>query len=109
MWKRCGKNQTTNRNILLTDNAKVVSKRLEIYTDDVKCSHGSTVGQLDENALFYLRTRGICERNARVLLMHAFAKEIIDKISIKALSERTERLVRKRLTGEIISCNSCMQ
>lgn len=100
----------TNRNILLTDNAKVVSKPfLEIYTDDVKCSHGSTVGQLDENALFYLRTRGICERNARMLLMHAFAKEIIDKISIKALSERTERLVRKRLTGEIISCNSCMQ
>jgi Fe-S cluster assembly protein SufD len=100
----------TNRNILLTDQANVLSKPfLEIYADDVKCSHGSTVGQLDEEAMFYLRSRGICEQNARILLMHAFAKEVVDKISIEALSERTERLVRKRLTGEIISCNNCMQ
>ena len=100
----------TNRNILLTDETDVISKPfLEIYADDVKCSHGSTVGQLDENAMFYLRTRGICEQNARVLLMHAFAKEVVDKINIEALGDRTERLVRKRLTGEIISCNSCMQ
>ncbi len=100
----------TNRNILLTDEAKVTTKPfLEIYTDDVKCSHGSTVGQLDDNAMFYLRTRGICRQNARLLLMYAFAKEIVDKISIKALSERTERLVRKRLAGEMITCNSCVQ
>lgn len=100
----------TNRNILLTDEADVISKPfLEIYADDVKCSHGSTVGQLDEEAMFYLRTRGICEQNARVLLMHAFAKEVVDKIGIEALAERTERLVQKRLTGEIISCNNCMQ
>ena len=100
----------TTRNNLLTDETDVISKPfLEIYADDVKCSHGSTVGQLDENAMFYLRTRGICEQNARVLLMHAFAKEVVDKINIEALGDRTERLVRKRLTGEIISCNSCMQ
>lgn len=99
-----------NRNILLTDEADVLTKPfLEIYADDVKCSHGATIGQLDEDAMFYLRTRGICEQNARILLMHAFAKEVVDKISIEALSERTERLVQKRLTGEIISCNNCMQ
>ncbi|MDD2688353.1 MAG: SufD family Fe-S cluster assembly protein, partial [Bacteroidales bacterium] len=100
----------TNRNILLTDEADVLSKPfLEIYADDVKCSHGSTVGQLDEEAMFYLRSRGICTTNARILLMHAFAGEVVDKINIEALSERTERLVRKRLTGEIISCKNCMQ
>lgn len=100
----------TNRNILLTDEADVLSKPfLEIYADDVKCSHGSTVGQLDEEAMFYLRSRGICITNARILLMHAFAGEVVDKINIEALSERTERLVRKRLTGEIISCKNCMQ
>ena len=100
----------TNRNILLTDEANVMTKPfLEIYADNVKCSHGSTVGQLHEEAMFYLRSRGICEQNARILLMHAFAKEIVDKITIEALSERTERLIRKRLTGEIISCNHCMK
>lgn len=99
-----------NRNILLTDDTNVVTKPfLEIYADDVKCSHGSTVGQLDDNAMFYLRSRGICEQNARVLLMHAFAKEVVDKINIEALCERTERLVRKRLTGEMISCKNCIQ
>ncbi len=59
--------------------------------------------------MFYLRSRGICTTNARILLMHAFAGEVVDKINIEALSERTERLVRKRLTGEIISCKNCMQ
>jgi hypothetical protein len=81
----------TNRNILLTDEADVLSKPfLEIYADDVKCSHGSTVGQLDEEAMFYLRSRGICTTNARILLMHAFAGEVVDKINIEALSERTD-------------------
>ena len=97
-----------NRNILLTDDASIVTKPfLEIYADDVKCSHGATVGQLDENAIFYLRSRGICEKNARILLMHAFAKEIIDKISISSLVDYTEELARKRLTGENISCADC--
>ena len=97
-----------NRNILLTDDASINTKPfLEIYADDVKCSHGATVGQMDDNAIFYLRSRGICEKNARTLLMHAFAKEILDKISIPALSDYTQELVQKRLTGETISCTQC--
>jgi Fe-S cluster assembly protein SufD len=97
-----------NRNILLTDESVIETKPfLEIYADDVKCSHGSTVGQLDENAIFYLRSRGICEKSARVLLMHAFAKEIIDRISIASLIDYTEELVKKRLKGEVISCTQC--
>jgi len=97
-----------NRNILLTDDASINTKPfLEIYADDVKCSHGATVGQLDDNAIFYLRSRGICEKNARTLLMHAFAKEILDKISIPTLSDYTQELVQRRLTGETITCTQC--
>jgi Fe-S cluster assembly protein SufD len=97
-----------NRNILLTDEASIETKPfLEIYADDVKCSHGATVGQLDDNAIFYLRSRGICEKSARILLMHAFAKEILDKITISPLMDYTEELVRKRLRGEVISCTQC--
>ena len=99
-----------NRNILLKDTARIYSKPfLEIYADDVQCTHGATVGQLDEEAVFYLRSRGICEQNARVLLMHAFAKEVIEKMGIPALCERTENLVAKRLSGENINCGNCMQ
>ena len=97
-----------NHNILLTDQATIDTKPfLEIYADDVKCSHGATVGQLDDDAIFYMRSRGICQRNAKKLLMHAFAKEIVDKISIAALVDYTEDLVQKRLSGQNISCNSC--
>jgi len=97
-----------NRNILLTDKSYVITKPfLEIYADDVKCSHGTTVGQLDDNAIFYLRSRGICQKTAKILLMHAFAKEILNKISIASLVDYTEDLVRKRLGGENISCHQC--
>jgi len=97
-----------NRNILLTDETSIITKPfLEIYADDVKCSHGATVGQLDETAIFYLRSRGICQKTARTLLMHAFAKEILNKINIPSLIDYTEDLVRKRLTGENISCHQC--
>ncbi|MDR1459985.1 MAG: Fe-S cluster assembly protein SufD [Bacteroidales bacterium] len=97
-----------NRNILLANDSFVETKPfLEIYADDVKCSHGATIGQLDDDAIFYLRSRGICEKNARILLMHAFAKEILDKISIASLADYTEELVRKRLKGETISCTQC--
>lgn len=71
----------SNGNVLLTDDASVYSKpELEIYADDVKCSHGSTTGQLDEEAVYYLRTRGISESNARKLLVSAFVGEVIDNI-----------------------------
>lgn len=97
-----------NKNILMTDTAKVNAKPfLEIYADDVKCSHGATVGQLDPEAMFYLRSRGICEANARLLLLYAFAGEIVDKVSIEALRVRVDDMIRKRLKGELHICDTC--
>lgn len=99
----------SNNNILLTNDAKVKSKpQLEIYADDVKCSHGSTVGQLDDNALFYLKSRGINEKEAKMLLMYGFAYEIVKEIKVDALMERINNLVEKRLRGELSRCNSCV-
>lgn len=99
----------SNRNILLTDKAQINSKPfLEIYADDVKCSHGATVGQLDTNAMFYLRSRGISEENARLLLMYAFAAEVINKITIDTLRDRLDDLVKKRLRGELSICDQCV-
>ena len=98
----------TNNNILLTDDAKINTKpQLEIYADDVKCSHGATVGQLDNEALFYLRSRGISEKEAKLLLMYAFAHDIIGKIKVPALKNRIDDLVEKRLRGELSICNTC--
>lgn len=98
-----------NRNITLTDTARVdTNPFLEIYADDVKCSHGATIGQLDQDAMFYLRSRGICERNSRMLLMYAFAAEIAQKISIPALQTRIEEMIEKRLKGELTICDQCV-
>ena len=78
----------TNRSILLSDTARMFSKpALEIYADDVKCSHGATTGQLDKDGLFYLRSRGIAEKDARRLMLTSFAGDIIEKSPIKALHE----------------------
>jgi len=97
-----------NSSILLTDDVKMSSKpQLEIYADDVKCGHGGTVGQLDEEALFYLRARGIGEREARLLLMHAFALEILNEIKVVPLKERMSDLIERRLRGELSRCNNC--
>ena len=99
----------SNKNILLTDKAKINAKPfLEIYADDVKCSHGATVGQLDTEAMFYIRSRGISEHNAKMLLMYAFADEIIQKISIEPLRYRTEDMVKRRLRGELSVCDQCV-
>ncbi|MBN2863717.1 MAG: Fe-S cluster assembly protein SufD [Bacteroidales bacterium] len=98
-----------NNNILLTDDAKMDTKpQLEIYADDVKCSHGATVGQLDEDALFYLRSRGINKREARLMLMFGFAHEVIQNIKVEALRERLDDLVMQRLKGELSRCASCV-
>lgn len=98
-----------NNSILLTDDAKMDTKpQLEIYADDVKCSHGATVGQLDENALFYLQSRGINAREARLMLMFGFAHEVIQEIKVEALRERLDNLVMQRLRGELSRCASCM-
>lgn len=98
----------TNRNLCLTDKAHMVARpELEIYADDVKCSHGATVGQLDQNALFYMRTRGIPEDEARMLLMFAFMGDVIDNIRIEPLKDRLKHLVEKRFRGELTQCKSC--
>lgn len=97
-----------NNNILLTDTATMNSKpQLEIYADDVKCSHGATVGQLDNDALFYLRSRGIPQKESRHLMMYAFAWEVLSHIKMPALMERITDLVDKRLRGELSRCNNC--
>lgn len=97
------------RNILLTDKAKVETKPfLEIYADDVKCGHGASVGQLDNEAMFYLRSRGISIENARMLLMYAFAAEVIEKIAIEPLRERYSDMIKRRLSGELTICANCV-
>jgi Fe-S cluster assembly protein SufD len=97
-----------NNNLLLSSAARMNTKpHLEIYADDVKCSHGATIGQLDNTAMFYLRSRGIGEKEARHLLMYAFAYEIVSRISVPILKERIIDLVDKRLRGELSTCNDC--
>jgi len=99
----------SNKNILLTDEATIFTKpHLEIYADDVKCSHGATVGQLDQDAMFYLRSRGLGDDCARMLLMYAFADEVINKIPIDALRNRLGKMVSKRLRGELSVCDQCI-
>jgi Fe-S cluster assembly protein SufD len=94
--------QQSNRNLLLSKEAEVDTKpELEIYADDVKCSHGATVGQLEEDTLFYLQSRGIEEENARKILIYAFIDDIISRITIKELRTRLETFVIKRLPGSI--------
>lgn len=100
--------QQTNRNLCATRDARMYTQpQLEIYADDVKCSHGATVGQLNENALFYMRARGIAEKEARLLLMFAFVNEVIDTIRLDALKDRLHLLVEKRFRGELNKCQGC--
>ncbi len=98
-----------NNNILLTDDAKMDSKpQLEIYADDVKCSHGATVGQLNDDALFYMQSRGIDKRQATLMLMFGFAHEVIQNIKVEPLRDRMDNLVMQRLKGELSRCASCL-
>jgi len=97
-----------NKNILLSKTAKMRTKpQLEIYADDVKCSHGATIGQLDETAKFYLQSRGIPEKEAKLLLMFAFTNDVIENIRIDALQDRMKILVERRLRGELTKCDGC--
>ena len=87
----------SNKNILLSDDGTINTKpQLEIYADDVKCSHGTSTGKLDEDKIFYLRARGLSEASAKKLLMHAFASEVVDTIKIDALREYVEAKISKR-------------
>ena len=98
-----------NRNLCGAPTAKMYTKpQLEIYTDDVMCSHGSAVGQLDEDALFYMRTRGIGIDEARRLLMQAFVADVIDGVRLDALKDRLHFLVEKRFAGTLSNCAGCM-
>ncbi len=90
----------TNKNLLLSKEALVNSTpALEIFADDVKCKHGSTIGQLDANALFYLRSRGIGEAEARALLTWAFAADVAERIRIPSVRAEVERALGQRLPG----------
>ncbi|SEF67048.1 Fe-S cluster assembly protein SufD [Parabacteroides chinchillae] len=98
----------TNRNLCATREARMYSKpQLEIYADDVKCSHGMTTGQLDENALFYMQSRGIPRDEARMLLSVAFTADVIDHVRLDVLKDRLHKLVEKRFRGELTKCASC--
>ena len=88
----------TNRNLLLSDTAQIDTKpQLEIYADDVKCTHGATIGQIEENALFYLRSRGIDEVSARGMLLAAFAGECLDRMKEGPVRTHVEALIRRDL------------
>lgn len=98
----------SNRNILASEGARMHCKpQLEIYNDDVKCSHGATTGQLDSDALFYMRSRGIPEQEARTLLMQAFMVDVIDTVNIPGLQERLRHLVDRRFAGTLGNCTGC--
>ena len=97
-----------NNNVLLTNAAKMNTKpQLVIDNDDVKCSHGATVGRINDEALFYLQARGINEKEARLMLMFAFAHEVLAEIKIEKLRDVIDKLVNKRLRGEVSKCHSC--
>jgi Fe-S cluster assembly protein SufD len=88
----------TNKNLVLSDEAVIDTKpELQIHADDVRCTHGATIGQLDAESLFYLRARGIGKREARSLLIYAFAQDIIDRIHVPALREELERKLFEKL------------
>ncbi len=97
-----------NKNLLISEDARMYSKpQLEIYADDVKCSHGLTTGHIDDDALFYLQCRGITEKEAKMMLMVAFTKDVVDMIRIDSLREHLEELIDKRFRGKLMRCGSC--
>lgn len=98
----------SNRNLLASTSAKMHTKpQLEIYNDEVKCSHGATTGQLDASALFYMRARGISEKEARLMLMQAFMVDVIDTVRMEGLRDRLRHLVEKRFYGQQTLCADC--
>jgi Fe-S cluster assembly protein SufD len=100
----------TNRNLLLSDDARIDTKpQLEIYADDVKCTHGATIGQIDENQLFYLRSRGFALADARNMLLYAFAAECLDRMKEPAARDFAEKLIRERLQELTSAAQSAAQ
>jgi Fe-S cluster assembly protein SufD len=98
----------SNRNLLGSRSCRMYSEpQLEIYADDVKCSHGMTTGQLDENALFYLCSRGIPKDEAVLLLKFAFTNDVIQGVRMEGLRDRLKLLIEKRFRGELVTCRGC--
>lgn len=98
----------SNRNLVGSPTARMFSKpQLEIYNDDVKCSHGTAIGQLDEKQLFYMMTRGIDEAGARLMLKQAFMSDVIDGVSLQPLRDRLKMMVERRFAGEASVCSTC--
>ena len=92
----------TNQSLLLSDTASMNSKpELEIYADDVRCTHGATIGHLDQSALFYLQSRGIDKDTARDLLTYAFASEVVESVQVEPLRQRIESMLYSRLPGNL--------
>ena len=97
-----------DQNLTATKEARMYTQpMLEIYADDVKCAHGSTVGQLNDAALFYMRQRGISLQEAKLLLQNAFINEVIDKMQLEPLRDRLHYLIEKRFRGELNKCEGC--
>lgn len=97
-----------NHNLLISHDARINSEpQLEIYADDVKCSHGATTGRLDENELFYMRSRGISLKEAKLLQQLAFVYSVLEKIDNTPLREKMSDLTEKRLRGEFSACQNC--
>jgi Fe-S cluster assembly protein SufD len=91
-----------NRNLLLSETAIIDSKpTLEIHNDDVKCNHGSTIGQIEEEPMFYLRSRGISEEDARSLLVYAFAGEMVDRMKVEPVREQVRRAMFQHMPGRM--------
>lgn len=108
--------EQTLANLCVSEDARALSQpMLEIYADDVKCNHGSTIGKLDESALFYMRQRGIPEIEARLLLQHAFVNDVLERVpeecvvpgTTTSLRERLSHLVEHRFRGELNACQGC--
>ena len=100
--------QETNQDLCTTKTARMFTQpMLEIYADDVKCAHGSTVGQLNDAALFYMQQRGIGKKEAKLLLEFAFINEVIDHMKLEPLRDRLHYLVEKRFRGELNKCEGC--
>ncbi|MDR3268389.1 MAG: Fe-S cluster assembly protein SufD [Tannerella sp.] len=98
----------TNRNLCTSREVRMYSRpQLEIYADDVKCSHGMSTGQLDEQALFYMRARGLSYEDARMMLSVAFTSEVLEHVRLDVLKDRLLRLVEKRFRGELARCGTC--
>ena len=100
--------QETNANLCVSEDARMYTQpMLEIYADDVKCNHGATVGQLSEEALFYMGQRGVDEKEARLLLEYAFVDEVLKHVNMQPLRDRIARLVEMSFRGELSKCTRC--